>query len=154
MNVLFINETYLKNNTALCGNIDSTELLPYIKEAQEIYIRNVLGVTLYNDLQTKISGNNLLSADSEILDLIAPALALYTVYLALPTIHLKLRNKGVLKQAGDYTQNADMKEIQWLRQEFLNRASFYIQKLVEHLGKNNCETRTNDGFNSPFYFGD
>jgi hypothetical protein len=152
--IIFIDENYLKNNTTLCGNIDSTELVPYISEAQHMYIKPILGVNLFNDLQSKIQTNELSQSDVEVLDFVAKPLALYTTYLALPTLHLKLRNKGILKQSGDNSQNADLKEIQWLRQEFLNRASFYIQKLVEHLGKNNCETRTNDGFNSPFYFGD
>jgi hypothetical protein len=150
--VLFISETYLKNNTALSGNIDSTELLPYIAEAQTIYIKPLIG-SLYSELQTRITDNNLTPKDIELLDLIAPALSLYTVYQALPTLHLKLRNKGVLKQAGEFTVNADLRDIQFLRQDFQSRAAYYVQRIIDFIGKDDgCNERVNTGFQNPFIF--
>ncbi len=45
--------TYLKDNTPLNENVDDKLLKSAIKEAQEIYIRDVIGSGIYNELQVQ-----------------------------------------------------------------------------------------------------
>jgi len=51
--VYFISTTYLKDNTPLNENVDDKLLKSAIKEAQEIYIRDIIGSGIYNQLQTQ-----------------------------------------------------------------------------------------------------
>ncbi len=51
--VYFISTTYLKDNTPLNENVDDKLLKSAIKEAQEIYIRDVIGSGIYNELQVQ-----------------------------------------------------------------------------------------------------
>ena len=51
--VYFISTSYLKDNTPLNENLDDKILKASIKEAQEIYIRDIVGSGIYNELQTQ-----------------------------------------------------------------------------------------------------
>jgi len=53
MAVLFISETYVKNNTLIDENVDMRLILPSIKDAQELRIHPILGTPLYDDLKAK-----------------------------------------------------------------------------------------------------
>ena len=53
--VLFISEQKLKDSTAINLNVDPQILLPYVLQAQRIYIEPKLGTTLYEKLESLIS---------------------------------------------------------------------------------------------------
>ena len=78
--VYFISTTYLKDNTPLNENVDDKLLKSAIKEAQEIYIRDVIGSGIYNQLQTQAFANTLSALNVTLLDsYIAPCLKYYTL---------------------------------------------------------------------------
>ena len=49
--VYYISVSYLKDNTPLNENLDDKLLKASIKEAQEVYIRDIIGSGIYNELQ-------------------------------------------------------------------------------------------------------
>lgn len=49
--VLFISEAKLKDSTAINLNVDPEILLPYVLQAQRIYIETKLGTTLYEKIR-------------------------------------------------------------------------------------------------------
>ena len=49
--VLFISEAKLKDSTAINLNVSIDILLPFVKEAQKIYVETALGTDLNNKLQ-------------------------------------------------------------------------------------------------------
>jgi hypothetical protein len=49
----------LKDNTPLNENVDDKLLKSAIKEAQEIYVRDVIGSGIYNELQVQASAANI-----------------------------------------------------------------------------------------------
>jgi hypothetical protein len=58
-NVLFISETFLKDNTLLHENIDFKYLRPVVLMCQDIHIQHKIGTTLYNELKTQITNSTL-----------------------------------------------------------------------------------------------
>jgi hypothetical protein len=56
-NVLFISETFLKDNTLLHENIDFKYLRPVVLMCQDIYIQHKIGTTLYDELKTQITNS-------------------------------------------------------------------------------------------------
>jgi hypothetical protein len=54
-NVLFISETFLKDNTLLHENIDFKYLRPVVLMCQDIHIQHKIGTTLYDELKTQIT---------------------------------------------------------------------------------------------------
>ena len=59
MAVLFISETYVKNNTVIDEKVDMRIILPSIADAQELRIHPILGSPLYDDLKDKITATTL-----------------------------------------------------------------------------------------------
>jgi hypothetical protein len=53
-NVLFISEARLKRLTAVHDNVEPQELTPFVVQAQDIYIQEILGTYFYNTLKDKI----------------------------------------------------------------------------------------------------
>ena len=49
--VLFISENKLKESTAINMNVDIDLLLPYVRQAQKLYVEPKLGTDLYKKLE-------------------------------------------------------------------------------------------------------
>ena len=141
MRAQFITVDYLKSNTAITGNVDATELVPFLGEAQDVFLQDLLGTRLYEKLQDDIIATNaspvvpLPELSEALLNKIAPSLAHYTLYVALPFIFLKLKNKGVLKNASVDTgaQSASLQEVNFLRSNVLTSAKFHGERVVTYL---------------------
>lgn len=140
-NSLFITERYLKDNTAFNNAIDVTELLPHILISQDIYIQPVLGSKLYNKLKSQVelevtTPGTLTADEISLLKLVRPALAQYTYYRALPFIYAKTRSKGVMKGETETASSAEFDEMKYLRDDALNTAEFYTQRIQDYLCEN------------------
>ena len=92
-NVLFISEARLKSLTAIHDNVEPNDLMPFVLQAQDIYVQDVLGTKFYNSLKTAVSGTTLTTEEEALInDYISPALANYSLYLAIPTLNYKFKN--------------------------------------------------------------
>lgn len=131
---LFIDDEYLKVYSPLGKSIDVDEVFPFVQNAQNVYIQDVLGTPLYNDLVNKVAtGVTFSTIEWELVDLCSRALVYWTVYSALPSLYIKIRNAGVVKQQSENTQNADLSELKYLREEQKNLAEFYNTRIVNFL---------------------
>lgn len=133
---LFINEDYLKTITSVAGNVDMEDLRPHINEVQDIHVQELLGSKFYTSLTNKIVNNTLSSPETALVRLIRPYQAWYVLYYALPFIHYKIKNKGLIKTTGDNIQSADVKELQFIREEIKNKAEFYGKRIQDYLCDN------------------
>ncbi len=133
-NALFIDDNYLKSYSPLGKSIDAEDLYPFVEQSQDVYIQDVLGTPLYNDLVNKLyTGITYSTIERELVDLCSKGLAYWTVYMALPHLYLKIRNAGVVKQSSEYTQNTDLSELKYLREEMKNLAEFWQVRVVNYI---------------------
>ena len=132
----FISETYLKDNSPLSGNIDIADIYPHAKTAEDIYIQEAIGTSLYDDLVTKIIADNDLSGYPNELILVKKlrdVLLWYTCYDALPFIATKIRNIGLVNQTGENLSTAE-KGNEWaLRKICKDKGDFYLKRVQEYL---------------------
>ena len=54
---LFITRNDIIKNTPLQGAIDADALLPFVRTAQDKYLKNLLGTILFDYLQAEITAN-------------------------------------------------------------------------------------------------
>jgi len=136
-NVLFISETFLKDNTLLHENIDFKYLRPVVLMCQDIHIQHKIGTTLYNELKTQITNSTLTAANLTLLeDYIQPSL-LYWVQAEAPTaISYKFLNKGVHQQSSENSSNASLDEINFISKRYRDKAEWYTERLVTFLLEN------------------
>jgi len=139
-NVLFISTAKLKAVTAIHENVTEDDLMPFVLQAQDIYIQELLGTSFYNSLKAAVVGSTLTTAEETLLDnYLSPTLANYSLYLALPSLNYKIKNKAVLNPSSEESLNTGLDEIKYLRQSVSDTAQFYAQRTIEYLKANDHE---------------
>lgn len=137
---LLIDDEYIKQYTPLGRSMDPKEIYPFISEAQNMYIQDLLGTPLYDDIMEKTyhspTGASYSSIEWQLVDLCSKSLAYWSVYLALPHISIKMRNGGLNKPLPESTQTTDLSELRYLREEIKNLAEFWSQRVVNFLCEN------------------
>ena len=150
--ILFISEANVKALTAISDNVESKYLLPAIREAQEIYLREILGDALMAKLAWCIDNNAFRGAFSvadynedfgedtggnpQYRKLLIKAqyyLAYRAVSELIPKVSYKIANMGVVKTSDDNVQNATYQEIILQRDYYISRADYYCLLLQNFL---------------------
>jgi hypothetical protein len=136
-NVLFISETFLKQNTQVSDNVD----VKYIREAilwtQDSEIQTVLGSTLYNKIKDDIEASNLAGVyETLVQDYIQVCLKHYVTAECLPMAHYKITNKGLQIQDSEQSSPASTSSVNFLVEKEKNKAEWYKQRLINYLCEN------------------
>ena len=122
--ILLTSEASVKGLTAISDNVESKYLLPAIREAQEIYLREIIGDPLLAKLKWCVDNdafrgsfsteafNESFQADTgsnqpykNLLDKIQYYLAYKAVAELIPKVSHKIANMGVVKTSDDNVQN-------------------------------------------------
>ncbi len=131
---LFIDTAYLKKYTPLGASIDPDEVYPFVYEAQTIYTQEQLGTPLYNDLVERLAtGGTFSDMEWHLINTFSKSLAYFSVYLALPHLHIKMRNAGVLKANPEYTTGSSLDEVKYIRNEVSELAEYWAQRTIKLL---------------------
>lgn len=147
---LFVSEQRLKETTSITNNVDVEFLLPYLKIAQRKYIETSLGTDLYEKCQSDITGGTLSGVYATLINTyVADTLCHYAFYEALPYMHYKVMNKGVMLKSSDNASPITREELQDLRHSVLDTAEWFRKRLVDYLKHNNSSypeytTNTNE----------
>ena len=132
--VLMISEARLKKITSIDDNVEPDDLVPFITQAQDLKIQSILGTYFYNNLKDDIANASVSDDDRTLLnDYIAPLLANYALYLALPSLNFKVKNKAVLNPTSEESNSTGLDELKYLRQSVKDTAEFYEQRLLDYL---------------------
>lgn len=135
--VLFISEQRLKKITAIHDNVEPDDITPFVVQAQDIYIQDILGTKFYNSLKDGIVAGTLTTPETTLIDdYIAPCTANWALYLALPTLNFKIKNKAVMTPTSEESTSNGLDEIKYLRDATKDSAQFYGQRVVEYLNDN------------------
>ena len=151
--VLFISEQKLKDSTAVNHNVSSELLLPFIKEAQKLYVETSLGTDLTRKLKDLIIAGTLGNAGNEayktlVDDYIGDMLPGYALYHALPYLRFKIENGNIYSKTSETGTSLTTEEAQHLREEILNTSSYYRERMIEYVRNNISsfpEYNTNSG---------
>ena len=136
--VLFISEAKLKDSTAINLNVDPQILLPYVLQAQRIYIETKLGTTLYEKLESLITAGTIGNVGNEayktlVDDYIQDALVHYAIVEALPFISYKIANGSITQKNSENGTAATKNDVDWLIRKQMDSAEFYGQRIIDYL---------------------
>ena len=147
--VLFISEAKLKDSTAINLNVDDALLLFSVKEAQKLYVETALGTDLTQKLKDEITAGTLAGAYKTLVDdYIGDMLPSYTLYHAIPYLRFKVENGNIYSKTSETGTALSTEEAQSFREEILNTASYYRERLIEYICNNTAsfpEYSTNTG---------
>ena len=134
---LFINRNDIIKNTPLQGAIDADALLPFVRTAQDKYLKNLLGTILFDYLQAQIIANNVdnLSVYYQDLldDYVKNTLMWYSCVEYIPFSSVQFKSNGSVKQQSEQGTAPSKSEIDYLLAKELNNADYYALRLQNYL---------------------
>ena len=151
--VLLISEQKLKDSTAINLNVDVNILLPYVLQAQTLYIEPKLGTQLYEHIKGLIQAGTISDAGNVAYktlldDYISFVLVNYSFYHAIPFLRFKVENGNIYSKTSETGTALTTEESQSLREEISNTAQYYTERLIEYIRNNTSdfpEYSTNSG---------
>jgi len=142
MEVALISEELFKEYAPIKGDTIITKFVPYTILAQKMYIRKIIGIPLYNELQTQIKAasvdpapdpNPISPANQALLIEIAPALAGFAVYQGIPFHWASIVNKGITIRESENSKGIDVNDVSQLRRWLKDDAEQWATYLAEYL---------------------
>ena len=151
--VLFISEAKLKDSTAINLNVDVDLLLPYVRQAQKLYVETKLGTDLNQKLKDLIvAGTVNLPANAAyktlLDDYVGDMLPNWAFYHAIPFLRFKIENGNIYSKSSETGTALSTEESQHLREEVRNTAEYYTERMIDYICNNNSlfpEYSTNTG---------
>tara|TARA_R110000851_G_scaffold100769_3_gene216526 strand:+ start:153 stop:728 length:576 start_codon:yes stop_codon:yes gene_type:complete len=151
--VLFISEERLKDSTTIGLNVSVDLLSPYIKQSQKLYIETRLGTNLTQKLKDLIIAGTVNNVGNEsyatlLNDYIAEVLPSYCLWMAIPFLRYKIENGNIFSKTSETGDALSTEEAQQLRNEVMNTAEYYMERMVDYLCNNSSlfpEFSTNTG---------
>ena len=139
--VLFISEEKLKDSTAINLNVDVDLLLPYVRQAQKLYVETKLGTKLTDKLKDLIINNTLGAVGNEyykelVDDYIGDMLPNWAFYHAVPFLRFKIENGNIYSKTSETGVAMTTEESQHLREEVSNTAQYYTERMIEYVCDN------------------
>ena len=134
--IYFITENYIKLKTPITRNVDVNEVTPFVKSCSDRRVQPILGSHFYNDLLTKYNAQTLSADETTLVELIQPCLAWYSSAEAVLSLTYQLKNKGIQKQNGDFSESVAKDEILLMYDHYQSDAAFYEQRLRVYLKEN------------------
>jgi len=132
---LFISRNDIIKNSPLQGAIDADALLPFMRTAQDKYIKNLLGTVLFDYLQLQISnGTPFTGYYKELMDeYVKPTMIWYACVEYIPFSSIQFKSNGAVKQTSEQGNAPDKTEIDYLLQKAQANADYYALRMQNYL---------------------
>jgi hypothetical protein len=151
--VLFISELKLKDSTAINLNVDPEILLPYVLQAQRIYIEPKIGTTLYQKLESLITAGTIGNVGNEayktlVDEYIGDCLPSFAFHMCIPYLRFKTENGNIYSKTSETGNSLSTEEAQHLREEVRNNAEYFLERMISYITNNITlfpEYNTNSG---------
>ena len=135
--ITYLTVDKLKDFTPIVQSVDVTLLENWIPVAETMHIVPILGDALDTELKNEIeltgtvTGNNV-----TLLPYILNASAWYSFLESSSFIRTKFTNKSATQQYSENSQVAPLDDFKQLRQEILDKAMFYRNRLIDYRDNN------------------
>jgi hypothetical protein len=137
---LFFNEDYFHAVTPVDENQNYKLLRPVVWECQELYIQDIIGTPLYNELKDQWENNTMTALNLTLVqNYIAPCLANYVMKEGMTNMLFKMRNKSVMTDRSDFSDPVDFTSYKHLQNTYQERAEKYAGKIEDYLCANSVD---------------
>ena len=127
----------LKADGFINQNLENEYLYSAIDEAQDIFLREIIGDSLYETLQNKLSEANIDGVYQTLLDIYVKIYLKYKVLslLCVP-LNFKLRNIGIAQQFSNEVNTTSLEDTKYIQNYYETKADFYANRLTKFLQTN------------------
>lgn len=140
-NVQLISEATLKAYTLINDNVDACYIAPAVQKAQDMGLQPLIGSNLYDKICSLVADNTIGDEENAnyktLLDVyITPYLCQKVMAEIQIPLFAKIRNSGILNSTDQQTQNLTMQEVEYIKRNFENDATFYGARMTDYLCTN------------------
>ena len=127
----------LKQDGFINQNLENEYLYSAIDEAQDIFLREIIGDSLYETLQNKLSEANIDGVYQTLLDTYVKIYLKYKVLalLCVP-LNFKIRNIGIAQQFSNEVNTTSLEDTKYIQNYYEGKADFYANRLTKFLQTN------------------
>ena len=127
----------LKQDGFVNQNLENEYLYSAIDEAQGIFLREIIGDSLYETLQNKLSEVNINGVYQTLLDSYVKIYLKYKVLalLCVP-LNFKIRNIGIAQQFSNEVNTTSLEDTKYIQNYYEGKADFYANRLTKFLQTN------------------
>jgi len=134
---LFITRNDIIKNSPLQGAIDADALLPFVRTAQDKYLKNLLGTILFDFLQARIVANTVSTLSVYYQDLLDDHIKYVLLWYAcveyIPFSSIQFKSNGAVKQSTEQGTAPSKTEVDYLKQQAQENADYYALRLQNYL---------------------
>lgn len=137
--IYFVTERYLKLYGMITNNVDASDFTPLIQFASKAFIKKQIGSYFFDDLLAKYNAQTLSPDEIELVDIMKFAIAWRATAEAVISLSYQLKNKGIQRQRDDNSDAAEMKEITFMYDNYIQKAQYFEAEMKQFLidNKNN-----------------
>jgi len=134
---LFITRNDIIKNTPLQGAIDADALLPFVRTAQDKYLKNLLGTVLFTYIQAQIVAGTYDTLSVYYQDLLSDhiknTLIWYSAVEYIPFSSVQFKSNGAVKQQSEQGIAPSKSEVDYLKSQAQTNADYYALRLQNYL---------------------
>ena len=134
-----ITEQDLKENTGISLTLNIDLLRPYIIQSQELELKTFICEDLFNELIDQTTNNTLTSDNSDLMELIKPALILSSFYRALLWLGIRIVDSGIVRKDGTNSTSLTDEEVNNRRNQVKSDAHRYWNEMMKFLNDNSIK---------------
>lgn len=131
--VLLSSEAFIKSQMNISDNVAGKYILPSLREAQEVHLRNIIGSSLLTKLKDLVRSKNVTEPYETLLDKCQNFLAYSTIVELIYKVSFKIGNAGVVKATDENMQVATMAEIVSQKEYYQGKADYYCLMMQQYL---------------------
>jgi len=126
--------TDLKTDGFVNNNLEEEYLYSALDEAQDIFLREILGDSLYESIQNMVNSEDVQGDYRTLLDSYIKIYLKYKVLslLCIP-LTFKLRNAGVVSQYSPEINTTSLEDTKYMQNYYEGKADFYANRLTKYL---------------------
>lgn len=133
---MFVSEDYLKENTPIGQNVDISKVMPWVKEVILRRIEPIMGEYFLKKITERYESGTTTAEDDKVIEKMRIAIAWGSAAEAAVNTSLKMKNKGMQKQFGDFSNSAEFDEVQFTFDNYRSAAKFHEQRLKKYVCDN------------------
>lgn len=140
--IQLISETRLKKDSLIDDNTDGIYLVPAIQCAQEIGLQPIIGGPLYKKILSLVDSGDI-QTETDYKELLDEYCIPFLIYKVMSEIQIplafKMRNQGIVNTSDDHSNGVDIRDVQYLKTYYDEKAIFYSNRLSDYLCANSSK---------------
>jgi hypothetical protein len=131
--IYFVTERYLKLYGMITNNVDASDFTPLIQFASKAFVKKQIGSYFFDDLLAKYNAQTLSANEIELVDIMKFAIAWRATAEAVLSLSYQLKNKGIQRQRDDNSDAAEMNEITFMYDNYIQKAQYFEAEMKQFL---------------------